>query len=54
MTSAADLPLYSGWLSTGMPRPLSVTRHPPSARSVTSMRVASPAIASSTELSTTS
>ena len=24
MTSAADLPLYSGWLSTGMPRPLSV------------------------------
>src|SRR5438876_360990 len=37
-----------------MPRPLSATRHPPSARSVTSLRVASPAMASSTELSTTS
>ncbi len=53
-TSAADLFLYSAWLSTGMPRPLSVTRQPPSASSVTSMRVATPAMASSTELSTTS
>src|SRR5579884_1452662 len=37
-----------------MPRPLSKTRQPPSASNVTSMRVASPAIASSTALSTTS
>src|SRR5256884_1593243 len=54
MTSAADLFRYSRWLSTGMPRPLSETRHPPSASNVTSILVASPAIASSTELSTTS
>src|SRR5690606_5066705 len=38
----------------GMPRPLSTTVTPPSARRVTSMREAYPAIASSTELSTTS
>src|SRR4249919_189751 len=37
-----------------MPRPLSETRQPPSASNVTSILVASPAIASSTELSTTS
>src|SRR5712692_9077541 len=54
MTSAADLFRYSRWLSTGMPRPLSDTRQPPSASNVTSILVASPAIASSTELSTTS
>src|SRR4051812_6352427 len=41
-------------MSTGMPRPSSATRQPPSASRVTSMRVACPAIASSTELSTTS
>ena len=43
-----------GWMSTGMPRPLSSTRTPPSARIVTSMWSAYPASASSTELSTTS
>src|SRR4051812_32983748 len=37
-----------------MPRPSSTTRQPPSASSVTSTRVQKPAIASSTELSTTS
>ena len=39
---------------TGMPRPLSATRTPPSARSVTTIRSQNPAMASSTELSTTS
>src|SRR5664279_5146709 len=43
-----------GCISTGMPRPLSYTVTPPSARSVTMMWSAWPAIASSTELSTTS
>ncbi len=37
-----------------MPRPLSATRTPPSARIVTSIRSATPASASSTELSTSS
>src|SRR3954467_7486087 len=46
--------LYLALMSTGMPRPSSSTRHPPSARSVTSIRVAWPAMASSTELSTIS
>ncbi len=41
-------------MPTGMPRPLSMTRTPPSARIVTSMKSAWPASASSTELSTTS
>src|SRR3954464_10348997 len=41
-------------MSTGMPRPLSVTRTPPSASSTTSTWSACPARASSTELSTTS
>ena len=52
--SAADRPLYCGWSSTGIPRPLSATRHPPSASNVMSTRVQYPAIASSTALSTTS
>src|SRR5690606_3602789 len=43
-----------GCSSTGKPRPSSSTRTPPSASSVTSTRVAYPAIASSTALSTTS
>ena len=43
-----------GCISTGMPRPLSSTVTPPSARSVTVTSSAKPAIASSTELSTTS
>ncbi len=34
MTSAAETP-SSSWMSTGMPRPLSVTVHEPSALSVT-------------------
>ena len=45
---------WVGCMSTGIPRPLSTTRTPPSASSVTSMRSAWPASASSTELSTTS
>ena len=43
-----------GLMSVGMPRPSSTTWHPPSSRRVTSIRVQSPAMASSTELSTTS
>lgn len=43
-----------GTMPTGMPRPLSITRTPPSARIVTSIVSACPASASSTELSTTS
>ena len=40
-TSAADLPLCGpdGYGSTGMPRPLSSTRQPPSASRVTTIRV---------------
>ncbi len=53
-TSAADLLRCLAMLSTGMPRPLSTTRQAPSGRRVTSIRVAKPAMASSTELSTTS
>src|SRR5690606_21260716 len=54
--SATSTPgrLSLGWRSTGMPRPLSVTRTPPSASSVTSMVSQKPANASSTALSTTS
>ena len=43
-----------GCMSTGMPRPLSITRTPPSASSVTSIVSQYPASASSTALSTTS
>ena len=43
-----------GWISTGMPRPLSWTVTDPSRSSVTSTRVAKPAMASSMELSTIS
>jgi hypothetical protein len=53
-TSAADFFLFDGCASTGMPRPSSRTRQPPSASSVTSMRDAWPAMASSMALSTTS
>ncbi len=53
-TSAADFPLYLGIGPMGMPRPSSATRIPPSARTVTSIWVQKPAIASSTALSTTS
>src|SRR5664280_1293470 len=52
--SAADFPLCLGIGPVGMPRPLSLTLTPPSARRVTLMRVQNPAMASSTELSTTS
>src|SRR5664280_2088851 len=53
-TSAADFPLCLGIGPVGMPRPLSMTLTPPSGRRVTLMRVQNPAMASSTELSTTS
>jgi hypothetical protein len=54
MTSSAGF-LSLGWLSTGMPRPLSVTvAVRPSAWRVTWMVVAWPFMASSTELSTIS
>ena len=43
-----------GWISTGMPRPLSSTVTDPSRPSVTSTRVAKPAMASSMPLSTIS
>jgi hypothetical protein len=43
-----------GMMPTGIPRPSSTTRTPPSASSVMSIVVANPASASSTELSTTS
>ena len=52
-TSTVDL-CSVGCSSTGMPRPSSLTRTAPSAWMVTSMRLAYPARASSTELSTTS
>src|SRR6185437_2031870 len=52
-TSTAGL-FSPGWLSTGMPRPLSHTLTPPSASNVTSIRSQYPASASSTALSTTS
>ncbi len=53
MTSAAETP-SPGWMSVGMPRPLSETVHEPSALSVTVTSVACPASASSMALSTTS
>ena len=53
-TSAADLPGYFGCSPTGIPRPSSTTRHRPSARMTIWIVVQCPAIASSTELSTTS
>ena len=52
--SAAERSGYWGCGSTGMPRPSSATRQPPSASRVTSIRVQYPAMASSTALSTTS
>ncbi len=52
MTSAAETP--SGWISVGMPRPLSVTVTEPSPLSVTVMVSQWPASASSMALSTTS
>ena len=48
--SRAVLPVC-GWMSMGMPRPLSLTVMWPSSAMVTLMRVANPAIASSTQLS---
>ena len=51
--SAAETPSPS-WMSTGMPRPSSVTVQEPSALRITSTRVAQPARASSMALSTTS
>ena len=53
MTSAADTP-SSGWMSVGMPRPLSVTVQDPSGFRVTVTRSAHLARASSMALSTTS
>ena len=55
-TSSALLPLCGpdGYGSTGMPRPLSTTSHEPSGCNVTMILLQKPAIASSTELSTTS
>ena len=53
ITSAADLP-SSGCISTGIPRPSSVTVTDSSAWMVTVMLVQKPARASSMELSTTS
>ena len=54
MTSSADLPGYFGCGSTGMPRPLSKTVRRLPGSSVTSMRLAWPATASSIALSMTS
>ena len=54
ITSSADLPGYLGCASTGMPRPLSVTVRRLPGSSVTSMRLAWPATASSIALSMTS
>ena len=51
ITSSADLPGYLGCGSTGMPRPLSVTVRRLPGSSVTSMRLAWPATASSIALS---
>ncbi len=53
MTSAALTPSPS-WMSTGMPRPLSMTLTELSACSVTVTSVAQPPSASSMPLSTTS
>ncbi len=53
ITSAADRP-SSGWISTGIPRPLSVTVTDSSAWMVTVMRSQWPARDSSMALSTTS
>ena len=46
--------LYFGWISTGIPRPLSATEQVPSSWRVTVMSVQHPARTSSIELSTTS
>ena len=54
MTTSTAGFFSTGCMPTGMPRPSSMTRTPPSAWSTTSTRVAWPAIASSTALSTTS
>jgi len=53
MTSAAETPSV-GWMSTGMPRPLSRTVAEPSGLRMTSTRSQWPASASSMALSTTS
>src|SRR3954465_3172959 len=53
ITSSADLPGYLGCGSTGMPRPLSNTVRRLPASSVTSMRLAWPATASSIAFSST-
>ena len=53
-TSAAVRSSYLGCFPTGIPRPSSRTSMPPSGRIETSIRLQWPAIASSTELSTTS
>jgi len=54
ITSRALLPVL-GWMSTGMPRPLSATVIVlPSASRVTTIRLAWPFMTSSTELSTIS
>ena len=55
MTTSAAVRSVCWWCrSTGMPRPSSDTRQQPSSIRVTSMVVQWPAMASSTELSTTS
>ena len=53
MSSTPGMP-SSGWTSTGMPRPSSVTVSESSVWATTDTWVACPAIASSTLLSTTS
>lgn len=53
ITSAAETP-SSLWMSTGIPRPLSVTVTDPSPFRVTSMESQKPASTSSMALSTTS
>ncbi len=54
MTISSVGRLYFGWISTGMPRPLSRTEQEPSSCRVTSISVHAPASTSSIELSTTS
>ena len=54
MTTSTVGRFSTGCMSTGMPRPLSSTRTPPSASRVTRTVSQCPASASSTELSTTS
>ena len=53
MSSTPGIP-SSGWTSTGMPRPSSLTVSEPSSWATTESRPACPAIASSTLLSMTS